>query len=126
MLSIFCKRGLTLVLATLIAVPMPQVVQAGVIGTQTAIEIDDRSERIENINSLLARDEVRGALMELGVSPDDATARVEKMTDSELLMLEQQLDQLPAGGSFVGVVGIVAIVLIILELLDVTDFFTAF
>lgn len=126
MFYLSCKRGLTLIMAALIAVPVPQIAQAGVIDTQTAIEIDDRAERIENINSLLARDEVRNALIELGVSSDDATARVGKMTDSELLMLEQQLDQLPAGGSFLGVVGIVAIVLIILELLDVTDFFTAF
>jgi hypothetical protein len=75
---------------------------------------------------MLAREDVRGTLIDLGVSPDDATARVEKMTGEELRLLEQQLNELPAGGSLVGVVGIVAIVLVILELLDVTDLFTAF
>ena len=126
MFSISWRRGLTLFLVTLMSVPVPQVSQAAVIGTQAAIEFDDRADRIANINSMLARDEVRNALVDLGVSPDDATARVEKMTDSELQLLELQLDQLPAGGSFVGVVGIVAIVLVILELLHVTDLFTAF
>ncbi len=126
MLSISWRRGLTLLLVTLMSVPVPQVAQAAVIGTQAAIEFDDRTDRIANINSMLAREEVRNALVDLGVSPNDATARVEKMTDSELQLLELQLDQLPAGGSFVGVVGIVAIVLVILELLHVTDLFTAF
>ena len=126
MFSISSRRGVTLFLATLMLVPVPLVSQAAVIDTQAAIEFDDRADRMANINSMLAREEVRKALIDLGVSPDDATARVEKMTDSELQLLEQQLDQLPAGGSFVGVVGIVAIILVILELLDVTDLFTAF
>jgi len=126
MFSISWRRGLTLFLVTLMSVPVPQVSQAAVIDTQTAIEFDGRADRIANINNMLARDEVRNALVDLGVSPDDATARVERMTDSELHLLELQLDQLPAGGSFVGVVGIVAIVLVILELLHVTDLFTAF
>ena len=126
MFSIPWKGELVLLLAALISVPVPQVSQAAVIDTQTAIDVDDRAGRISNINGMLARQEVRTALIEFGVSPDDATARVEKMTNSELQLLEQQLDQLPAGGSFVGVVGIVAIVLVILELLHVTDLFTAF
>lgn len=126
MFSISRKRGLTLFLATLMSMPMPQVLQAAVIDTQTAIQFDDRADRIAGINSVLAREEVRKTLIDLGVSPDDATARIEKMTNSELQLLEQQLDQLPAGGSLVGVIGIVAIVLVILELLDVTDLFTAF
>lgn len=126
MFSISWRHGLALFLATLMSMSVPQVSQAAVIDTQSAIEFDDRADQIANINSMLAREEVRNALIDLGVSPDDATARVEKMTDSELQLLEQQLDQLPAGGGIVGVIGIVAIVLVILELLDVTDLFTAF
>jgi len=126
MFSISWRRGLILFLAALTLAPAPQVLQAAVIDTQAAIEFDDRADQIANINSVLAREEVRNALVDLGVSPDDATARVEKMTASELQLLEQQLNELPAGGGIVGVIGIVAIVLVILELLDVTDLFTAF
>ena len=56
-----------------------------------------------------------------------ARDRVAALTDSELLTLEQELEQLPAGGTgFVEVIGIVAIVLIVLELLNVTNFFSEF
>lgn len=126
MFSISWRHGLTLFLVTTMAVPVPQMSRAAVIDTQTAIELGDRAGRIANINDMLAREEVRRALIELGVSPDDATARIERMTNEELRQLEQQLDELPAGGGLVGVIGIVAIVLVILELLDVTDLFKAF
>jgi hypothetical protein len=126
MFSLSWKGGLLLLSVSLITGTLLQTSQAAVIDTQAAIEFDDRENRITHINTLLAREDVRGTLIDLGVSPDDATARVEKMTGEELRLLEQQLNELPAGGSLVGVVGIVAIVLVILELLDVTDLFTAF
>jgi hypothetical protein len=103
-----------------------QTAHSAVIDTQAAIELSERADRIANISAAFAREDVRRALIDRGVSPDDATARVQMMTDAELQLLEQQLDQLPAGGSLVGIIGIVAIVLVILELLDVTDLFTAF
>lgn len=128
MFSSLIKQGILLLLAiSLVTGPVIQSAHAGVIDTQTAIDFDERADRIAHINTMLAREDVRSALIEMGVAPDDATARIEMMTDSELQMLEAQLDELPAGGtSLIGVLGIVAIVLVILELLDVTDLFTAF
>jgi hypothetical protein len=122
------KLGLLYLLATgLVTGPLIQTANAGVIGTQAAIDLESRAERLDEINAMLARGDVQDALVELGVDPDDAAERVAMMTDAELELLEAQLDELPAGGvSALGVVGIVAIVLIVLELLDVTDLFTAF
>jgi hypothetical protein len=70
---------------------------------------------------------VQNALVNLGVDPAHASARVNALSAEELQILEQQLPELPAGGTgVVEVVGIVAIVLIVLELLNVTNFFTEF
>jgi hypothetical protein len=124
--SLFKKHLLLLFSASLFTGTILQASHAAVIDTQAAIELDDRADRIAHINTMLARHDVRGALVDLGVSPNDATARVQRMTDAELQLLEQQLNELPAGGGLIGVVGIVAIILVILELLDVTDLFTAF
>ena len=111
----------------LISIPMMQTAGAAVISTETAIEMSDRQDRIDHINEVLDRELVRSALVAHGVDPVDASARVDALTDAELQTLEQQLEQLPAGGvGFVEVVGIVAIVLIILELLNVTNFFNEF
>jgi len=106
---------------------MMQSAGAAIISTETAIEITERQDRIDNINEVLARDVVQTALIAHGVDPADARDRVAALTDSELLTLEQELEQLPAGGTgFVEVIGIVAIVLIVLELLNVTNFFSEF
>ena len=111
----------------LISLPLMQSAGAKIISTETAIRVAERQSRIDHINMVLARDSVQSTLVRFGVDPVDASARVDALTNSELQTLEQQLEQLPAGGTgVVEVVGIVAIVLIVLELLGVTNFLSEF
>ena len=49
--------------------------------------------------------------------------RLLALSDSELLMLEQEMDRLVAGGDALAVIGAVFLVLLILELVGVTDIF---
>ncbi len=97
--------------------------QGAVVGTEAALAGQQRAERIERINSVLARDDVRSELERLGVAPEDARARVAALSDSELLSLEQRMDELPAGSGALEVLGIVLLVLLVLELVGVTDVF---
>ena len=128
MSSFLSKRVCILAVSTcLIGLPITQSAIATVISTEQAMQLVERQGRIDHINYVLARDSVQNTLVRFGVDPVDASARVDALTDSELQVLEQQLENLPAGGTgVVEVVGIVAIVLIILELLNVTNFFTEF
>jgi hypothetical protein len=128
MLIFQCKRLCVFAVSVcLIGLPLMQPSYASVISTGQAIELGERQGRIDHINEVLARDSVQNMLVRFGVDPADASARVDALTDAELLALEQQLGDLPAGGTgIVEVVGIVAIVLIVLELLNVTNFFTEF
>ncbi|MDY0222024.1 MAG: PA2779 family protein [Desulfobacterium sp.] len=73
--------------------------------------------------SFLARDDVRGKMTALGVSPDDAANRVAALTDQEVSELQSQIDQLPAGSGVLAVLGVVLVVLIVLELVGVTNVF---
>ena len=125
--SLWRQGSVFLLMLSLVAAPVLQPARAAVIGTQTAIDLQERVDRIAQINTVLAREDVRSTLIDLGVSPEDAAARIEAMTDTELHMLAARLDELPAGGiGVVGVLGIVAIVLVIHELLDITNLFTRF
>lgn len=128
MLILRSKQAFVLAISIcLISLPMMQSASATIISTETAIEMNERQDRIDNINEVLARDVVQTALVAHGVDPADARDRIAALTDSELITLEQELEQLPAGGTgVVEVVGIVAIVLIVLELLNVTNFFNEF
>ena len=75
------------------------------------------------IQSFLSRDTVQQQLVQLGVKPELAMARVQALTPAERLLLEDRINDLPAGAGVVEVIGIVFIVLLILELLGVTDIF---
>jgi len=128
MIGLSTQRTLALLLiVSLVTLPVAQTAQAAIITTDTAIDITDRNQQIDRINKALARESVQSVLIELGVNPADASARVQSLTAEELQTLDESLAELPAGGvGIVEVVGIVAIVLIVLELLNVTNFFTEF
>lgn len=100
---------------------------AGVIGTEAAIEMQERSERIERINSVLAKQKVQQEMLRLGVDPEAAQARIASLSDSELQQLEARMNDLPAGADgALTVLGIVLLVLLVLELVGVTDVFKSF
>lgn len=102
------------------------VADAAMIGTQSAMHMTQRSEYIRDIKSWLTQDSVRKQLVQLGVDPADASARVSAMTPQELRELHERIGNLPAGGDILPVIGLVFVVLIILELLGVTHVFTHF
>ena len=128
MINLFVKRaGTCVVVICLTLLPVLQTASAAIIQTEIAIEMTERQQQIDRINEVLDRDAVQSVLIKFGVDPVDASTRVQSLTSAELKMLEQQLANLPAGGTgFVEVVGIVAIVLLVLELLNVTNFFSEF
>ena len=88
-----CMLAVALSLATL---PILQTANAAIISTDAALDYVDRQEQIERINTALARDAVQKVLVEMGVDPDDAAARVQLLTDAELDTLDQHLGELPA------------------------------
>lgn len=117
------SRFVCAVVCALPLVSMQTVARAGVIGAEEFINVMDRREALSRIDAVLARAEVRQELERLGVEPEQASARVAALNDQELQLLAQQFDDLPAGGSLLGIVGVVFIVLLILELVGVINIF---
>ena len=102
----------------------PTASVAAPIGTDALIQLDQRGEILSQIQTQLARDDVRAQFLERGVSPAEVDKRLAALSTDELQMLSMQLDELPAGGSVLAVVGIVFVVLLILDLTGVTNVFT--
>jgi len=98
--------------------------RAAVISGEQYFQAIDRRESLERIDAVLARAEVAAELRRLGVEPEAALARAEALSDQELQILVDDLENLPAGGSLLGTVGVVFIVLLILELVGAIDIFT--
>jgi len=104
----------------------PMVAHAGLIGTLQAVEADTRAQDLATVSAALARDQVRGQFIALGVDPAEVEARVAVLTDAELRSLAGQVADAPAGGSALAVIGIVFLVLLILEAVGVIDVFKKF
>jgi len=111
-------KYLILVLSLFAVLP----VQAGMVTSQSVI---DRQFHIEDKQQLLVALDtaaVEEKLIALGVDKAKAQARIERLTPQEVAVLNQQIEELPAGG-VVGTVITVFIVLGVLDLLGVTDLF---
>jgi hypothetical protein len=116
---------LSTLVASLFLPGLPNVVHAGVISTEAMLIAQQRAASVERVNAFFLRGDVRAELVRLGVDPNHALKRVEALTASELIDLENKINEMPAGG-VIEVIGIVAVVFIILELTGVTNVFTNF
>jgi parvulin-like peptidyl-prolyl isomerase len=99
------------------------VMAAMVDNHQLAMQAQLQLQR-DQVTSFLARDDVRNAMLGYGVSNAEVDARINNLTESELLQIQDRLAQLPAGGSGVlEAVLIVILIFIMLDLLGATDVF---
>lgn len=100
---------------------------ATMIGTETVLDATRSQEARDYLNRILAREDVRASLVAQGIDPLEAKARVESLSDAEVVNLADQIEELPAGGSALGIIVgallIVFIVLLITDILGYTDIF---
>ena len=97
-----------------------QSVFAAMIGTEATLDSTQAQQARADINNLLSREDVQSALMAQGINPIEAKARIESLSDAEVVRLADQIDKLPAGGGaiqlfpvWVGIAIIAALVLIV-------------
>lgn len=96
---------------------------AGVVGSDTVLTQIQGEYSKQQLVSMVSNEDVLAKLEALGVDAQTAQTKISQMTNSELLVFNQQLNDAPAGG-IVGTAITVFIVLAVLDLLGVTDLFT--
>ena len=104
-----------------------QSVFAAMIRTETMVEASQGQEARNRIKQLLVREDVRQALINQGIDPREAGARIDSLSDAEAIAVSDKLDQLPAAGGalevFLIVSLIVFIILLITDIMGYTDIF---
>ncbi len=121
--SILRSSLLQAVSLALICAGFAQYSYAGVIETGYLVDQEARAARLDRVERLLASDTVANQLESLGVDQALVAKRIQGLSDSELLLLESEMDKQVAGGDALAVIGAVFLVLLILELVGVTDVF---
>lgn len=109
---------------TMLLMSMPvQTVGAAMIGTETVMTLTKAQDVRKNLNEFLSREDVKAVMISQGISPIEAKARVDSLSDAEIMQIADKMDQLPSGGSDFGVVvGAVLIIFIVLLITDILGY----
>jgi len=100
---------------------------AAMVNTDKILKQNKQNLDRERLTILLDRSEVRKQLEAWGVKSEEAKAWIESLTDREISEMVARIDQMPAGGSAIGIlVGgalLVFFVLLVTDILGYTDVF---
>jgi len=108
--------------AAIVNTGFSSTVHAGIVDTGSMVQ-SARSVDMDAIRTQLQRAEVREELARLGVDETALDARIQNLSDSELALLSQKMQEAPAGGNLLALVGAVFVVLLVLEWVGVIDIF---
>ena len=116
-------RTLVLILSfSLLILPLSQA-QAALVANDQLIQqvqqINDKDVLLQTIN----RTDVQQQLSDMGVSTADIENRINQMTGKEIAQLNQQLNELPAGGGVLGVIVLIFVIFVITDVIGATDIF---
>ncbi len=117
------NRIVTLTLSLLlICAPISQA-QAAIIANAQLIDqvqqANDKDVLLQTIN----RVDVQEQLLGMGVNTAELENRISQMTQQEIAQLNQQINDLPAGGDVLGIIVLIFIIFIITDVIGATDIF---
>ena len=93
---------------------------AALVGTETILEDNRINDTRKYLKNALDREDVEQALQARGINPLEAQARVESLSDKEIALIADNMDQLPAGGDAV-LIFLVIIPLVVFITFVITD-----
>ncbi|MBM7335425.1 MAG: PA2779 family protein [Alcanivorax sp.] len=99
--------------------------QAAMVTTDGMVANEQRAAMEQKVLRLMEQDAAAKVLAQNGVTPQDVQKRLGRLSNQELQQLATKADQMPAGGSVLGVVLAVILILVLLDLLGATDVFPA-
>lgn len=118
-----CRFLTALLAVSILFVSVQPIANAAIVSTSEMVATEQAKIDREFLLTSLEREEVRTALTSQGVDLEMAKQRVASMSDEEVRMLNQKMEEMPAGGGVVGIIIIVFLVLVITDLVGWTDVF---
>jgi hypothetical protein len=104
-----------------------QPLLAAMVPTEATLDKTIAQDARNHLKTLISRNDIKDALISQGIDPDEAKARVDSLSDSEVTEVAGKIEQLPAGrgafGALIGAALIVFLVLLLTDILGYTDVF---
>ena len=114
--------SILMVILYLLAPVYCQTASATMIGTKTLLAPANQSDTRDFLLDLVAREDIQKVLESRGITPHEARARIDSLSDDELEKISKNIADLPAGGNAVGFIVIVGVAIIILTI--VVEYFS--
>ena len=124
MMSSLMKRIIVLLVSVSFFSTYSLPAWSGIVTTDQLLEQQLEVLNKSSLVAMLDRDDVRQQLVERGVDPEYAKARIAALSDAQIEELKDSIDTLPAGSGVVGILIAVLLVLIILDIVGVTNIFS--
>ncbi|MES2759981.1 MAG: PA2779 family protein [Pseudomonadota bacterium] len=110
-------------ITALVFVGFTQSVQAALISTEQVAAVAAAEQNRAKVAATFARTDVQAELMKMGITAEQAQARVAAMTDTEAASIASQVDSLPAGGDVLGALVFIFVLLLVTDILGLTKVF---
>lgn len=119
------QRPLALILSMLLIIMPMAPVQAAMVGNGTIINQVPSVLTRDNVQELLGKESARQQMQAWGISPELITARINHLTDAELVRINHEAGTLKAGGGadILGVLLIIFIVFVVTDVIGATNIF---
>lgn len=88
-------------------------VWAAMVSTEIIINVDRDQGPCGCLSNHLAHEEIQAALISRGIDPREARDRIGNLSEDEICKFVNEIDQLPAGGSTLGVLAFFVTVLVL-------------
>lgn len=121
------RRTLAWLLSAVLAFLPMLPAQAAMVGTGDVLSAPNANAQRageQPLRRLLAQQDARRQLQELGVNPARVEQRISALSDSELARINQGIDSMHAGGtSVLGVLVLIFVLFVITDVIGATDIF---
>ena len=117
------RRLTAIFLSILLAITPLLPVQAAVIGNDQIVNQGLSNQTRDGLQRLFEQETAQQQLQEWGVNPDQIQSRIARLTDAELARINQQVNDLHAGGDVLGILLVIFLVFVITDIFGATDIF---
>jgi len=117
------RRPTAIFLSILLALMPLLPVQAAMIGNKQIINQGQSHQTRDGLQQLFEQETAQQQLQVWGVNPDQIRSRIDSLTDAELARINQQVNDLQAGGGVLGILLVIFVVFVITDVIGATDIF---
>jgi hypothetical protein len=111
-------------ITALVFVGFTQTVQAAIISTEQVVSVAAAQQNRAKINATFERADVQAELQKMGITTEEAQARVAALTDAETASIAHRVDSIPAGGEgIIGALVFIFVLLLVTDILGLTKIF---